>query len=141
MTESCPIPNQHTYLRCATPFTGMGVLYGYHESAFGAGFLVGPFLPFLGKGTELLIFLSCLGAATTSSKHVSIFLSPILPRAYHGWIGFFLNPEFLSHTPIQPYYYIFGSVCFYSSIIVYSRGKKKGRDVCMNICSAGGMIG
>lgn len=72
MTESCPTPHHHAF-RCATTVTGMGVLYGYHESAFGAGFLVGLFLLFLGKGTELLIFLSCLGAATSSSKHVSIF--------------------------------------------------------------------
>lgn len=79
MTEA--LPNSFSpCLRCASTITGMGVLYGYHESAFGAGFLVG--LLFLGKGTELLIFPSRLGAATASSKLVSnLLLSPILPRA------------------------------------------------------------
>lgn len=72
MTESCLFSHDQC-LRCPITVIGMGVLHGYHESAFGAAFLVGLFLLFLGKGTELLIFSSCLGAATSSSAHFSIF--------------------------------------------------------------------
>lgn len=60
MTESCLFSHDQC-LRCPITVLGMGVLHGYHESAFGAAFLVGLFLLFLGKGTELLIFSSCLG--------------------------------------------------------------------------------
>lgn len=70
MTEYCPIPYHHACVARQLS-RGWASSTGYHEMAFGVGFLFG-FLLFLGKGTELLIFLSCLGAAT-SSKHVSIF--------------------------------------------------------------------
>ena len=87
----------------------MGVLYGYHESAFGAGFLVG-FLLFLGKGTELLIFLSCLGAAT-SSKHISIFFCrPSCLALNLVGSGLFLYHRVFVAYPQQPYHYIFGSM-------------------------------